>query len=400
MIDTHRSPALAELATELASLEGNQRRTRVEQFWQEIAACGTPLWERDEQGLLVTFLWRSLHDDRVVVLGGPAGFDAAQNKLERLEDTDIWFKTCPAEECLASMYMFVPHHEEGWDWTTRRNACVRDPLNPHSFEVAPHQDLLPLTGYSGSVLMPHGAKRSPVLTRQTNTPQGTTTEHRFASKRLGNERSVYVHTPPGYTADGEPYQLLLMFDGIAYDTLIPSPVILDNLLREGAISPTVTVLINNLHLTRNEELRCNDEFVRFVTEEVLPWVRGNWHVTDDPARTIIGGASNGGLCSLYAALKHPELFGGVLAQSGNFGWSPEGSAPAPVLQEVLTRTDLTLRCSLDAGTLEPAILEPNRTLVSLLRERGAQVLYREFVGTHDFLCWAEMFAGAAKALLR
>ena len=56
---------------------------------------------------------------------------------------------------------------------------------------------------------------------------------RFASSILGNERRVFVYTPPGYSTEHEPYGLLLLFDGSAYIQLVPTPTIMDNLLSEG-----------------------------------------------------------------------------------------------------------------------------------------------------------------------
>ena len=49
---------------------------------------------------------------------------------------------------------------------------------------------------------------------------------RLRSVILDNERRVWVYTPPNYTTSGEPYGLLLVFDGVAYIDLVPTPTIL------------------------------------------------------------------------------------------------------------------------------------------------------------------------------
>lgn len=45
---------------------------------------------------------------------------------------------------------------------------------------------------------------------------GSVTADQVSSAILGNERTVWTCTPPGYKPDGGPYPLLLLFDGDAY----------------------------------------------------------------------------------------------------------------------------------------------------------------------------------------
>jgi enterochelin esterase family protein len=392
MMDTVRSTRLAELE--------KADQGAIAEFWEAVQAQGAPLFERTEQGdWLVTFLWRSEQDDDVYVFSGPAGWDHAQNKFERLGETDIWYKTCRTPDRAPAMYYYIVQDRYGEDWAERRKHFTADPFNPHRVVVPSHQDL-PNPGYFGSMLLTPGTSQTPYNTWRSDVPQGEMTEHRFQSAILNDERSIYVHTPPGYSADGKPYPVLFLFDGIAYHTVIPGTTAIENLLAAGEIPPLVTVMINNTR-RRNEELRCNDDFVKFVVTEALPWVREHYHVTTDPADSIIGGASNGGLCALYIAMKHPDLFGNVLSQSGTVGYSRDGQTDRPLLRELASREQIPLRFSLQVGTMEgPQILEPNRELHDLLTERGVTVHYAEYVGDHDFLCWAEIFPAALKALLK
>ena len=45
---------------------------------------------------------------------------------------------------------------------------------------------------------------------------------------------------------------------------------------------------------------------------------------DEPV--TVGGMSYGGLAASFAALRHPDVFGAVLSQSGSYWWRPGGSA--------------------------------------------------------------------------
>jgi hypothetical protein len=60
---------------------------------------------------------------------------------------------------------------------------------------------------------------------------------------------------------------------------------------------------------------------------------------------------------------------------------------------------LPLRLYLDAGSMEldmtghgGSILEPNRHLRDVLRAKGYDVFYHEFIGAHDYASWRETLA--------
>src|SRR5262249_25881403 len=107
-------------------------------------------------------------------------------------------------------------------------------------------------------------------------------------------------------------------------TLIPTPTILDNLIADRKIPPTVAVFIKNVprSTARNQELACSPEFADFVAKELICWVHKHYRVSDDPRRAVVCGASLGGLCAAYCGLRHSAVLGNVLSQSGSFPYSP------------------------------------------------------------------------------
>jgi enterochelin esterase-like enzyme len=218
------------------------------------------------------------------------------------------------------------------------------------------------------------------------------TKHRIASERLGNERSVWVYTPPGYDSFSEdPYNLLVVFDSFAYLRVVPTPTILDNLLADGRIAPTIALLVESPD--RNIDLPCSTPFAGFLVEELLPWLRERYTVTSDPARVVVAGSSNGGLAVAYAGFRHSEVFGNVLSQSGAYWWRPEETQEHGwLIRQFVAAERLPLRFYMDAGSFEhgirdPSILLCNRHLRDVLRAKGYSVVYAEFSGGHDYPYW-------------
>ena len=146
------------------------------------------------------------------------------------------------------------------------------------------------------------APPQPWWTARPGVPPGTLQREAFHSEVLGNERTVWTYLPPGYTEDGGPYHMLVAFDGEMYVGVVPTPIILDNLLAAGRVSSTVAVFVANAGATEEEqalsrikELLCDPAFADFLAHELVPWIRGRYNVSVDPQHATIAGTSNGGL---------------------------------------------------------------------------------------------------------
>jgi enterochelin esterase family protein len=182
------------------------------------------------------------------------------------------------------------------------------------------------------------------------------------------------------------------------------------MLSEGLIPPLVAVLPDSLDVAiRLRELLLCIPFNDFLAQELVPWARERYHVTSDPAQTIVAGSSAGGLAAGFAALEHPEVFGNVLSQSGAFRWKPEGESEHEWLaHQFAIRERLPLRFYLEAGALEvnsllaldsgPNLIVANRHMRNVLQARGYDVHYSEFAGGHDYLCWRGSLADGLRVL--
>lgn len=59
----------------------------------------------------------------------------------------------------------------------------------------------------------------------------------------------------------------------------------------------------------------SDNYLKFIVEELKPYIDKNYSVSSDQANTYIMGSSMGGLISMYAICEYPEVFGGAACLS-------------------------------------------------------------------------------------
>src|SRR5262245_32816998 len=367
----YTSPRIRRLAEELR--KGNQEA--LEEFWKELQGH-VPLVEPipgNDQLRWISFIWRGDKETRnVVILGDVPTTDVSKWKLQRLEGTDVWFKTDR-----------VPKDARfGYAFGVNGAPFQPDPLNPRVFA---HRSVAELPD----------APPQRWIAERPDVPKGVLAEHTVPSKILKEDRSVAVYTPPGYDPKATACGLLIVFDGEAYgsaaDALVPTPTILDNLLSEKKIPPLVAVLVDS-QKTRGRDLQCSAPFADVLAQELVPWVGANYRVSEKPAQVILAGSSDGGLCAAYAAWKHPRVFGNVLSQSGNFAYVPNPGPSANVYtresgwltRQFVTTPCLHLRFYLEVGTLEAgSVVNPvaeHRRLRDVLEAKGYSVTYSEFSG--------------------
>lgn len=236
-------------------------------------------------------------------------------------------------------------------------------------------------------------------------PKGNLFTCQQQSSILKNARDIWIYTPFGYKTEGDPYPLLLIFDGQAYvSNLIPTPAILDKLISEKLIPPTVAVFVSSIdQACRNRELPCYTPFIEFLVQELLPLIHKHYNVTDKPEKTIVAGSSYGGLAAVYAGLQHPEIFGNILSQSGAFWWNSDGDPNNSwIIRQFDAAPRLPLRFYLDVGDREtnpavegpevfPSMASVNRNMHAVLQSKGYPVYYAEFKGGHEYECWKEAF---------
>lgn len=367
----------------------------VQQFWNSVRQSGTPLIDplprSDEQRdqVIATFLWRGGPHIRVAI-AAPLTKEPRLPRvpLVHLAGTDVWYSAWRMKSNLRFSYRFSVELQSGQESTSV------DPLNRRKVEVSFEGASAPPTEFS-IASMPLAPPET-WLGQHVDVPSGKVTVNILPSMSLGTDRKIWIYTPPGYDPRAsDPYHLLILFDGYSYQHWIPAPTILDNLIHAHAVAPTVAVLIDNPPESRSSDLHVSPAFLRFLTSELMSWVRGHLNVTHDPTKTIIAGYSLGGLAAAFIAMQRPDLFGNVLSQSGSF-WEGNANIQWEFLANRLrARARLPIHFFIEAGLLEdvseegPTLLAANRHLAAILKKKGYRVTYEEVGGTHEPVHWCD-----------
>lgn len=194
-------------------------------------------------------------------------------------------------------------------------------------------------------------------------------------------RNVDVWLPPGYDGGGGvAYPVVYMHDGQnLFDSSATSmgqpewgvDETLTSLIAAGAVPPTIVVGVWNTPRRRAEYAPqalvpflpdsvfrwidtaktgppISDSYLRFLVEELKPFIDGSYRTLTDAAHTSIMGSSMGAMVSLYALCEYPQVFGSSAGISTH--WPSGVSAMRDYLERRLPRAG-THRIYFDFGTL-------------------------------------------------
>lgn len=201
----------------------------------------------------------------------------------------------------------------------------------------------------------------PTVVRADAPAAGRLVEHPAIASAHAAPRDVTVWLPPGYDAAPDArWPVLYMHDGqnlfdgarAAYGKEWGVDEHLTRLIVGGQVRAPIVVGVHNTPLRLREYVPADllralpddmrgdiqsiyggeplsDGYVSFLAETLKPLIDGAYRTLTGPDDTVIMGSSMGGLISLYAMMKRPDLFGAAGCVSTHWPLKVEGlEAPA------------------------------------------------------------------------
>ncbi len=372
-----------------------------ELFWAEVAETGAPLVEPipgDDHDVLMTFVWKQNHKTYNVLLQWPPAYnDANDYYMSHLAGTSLWHKTIRVRQGARFAYAFSPN-----DLPDERDVTTHhDPLNRRRSSGADDSfSLVELPGAPDDRWATEIPRRRGIVLQKT-----------FESTLLKGRRDIWIYTPPDYASGGNPHPLVILFNPPMYIGSGVAPTVLDNLAAQGRIRPPIVCIIQSDPLGQ----LLTSRFADAVATELVPQLRSTHRISTDTKDVVIGGFSANAVWAAYIALKHSDIFGNVLSQSGAFRFRLPGELEPNSLSSIFANAPRApVRFYLDSGLYEPfpAASRPadesaldesnttgNRHFRDVLRAKGYDVTYRETGGGHEQSHWRATLGEALTALL-
>lgn len=224
------------------------------------------------------------------------------------------------------------------------------------------------------------------------------------------KRDILIYFPPSYRTSEKRYPVLYMHDGqnlfdeatayAGHDWRVDETM--EALSREGFEA----IVIGMYHGGEQRLIEYNpfpgkwhgrgEEHVAFVCETLKPFIDANFRTCPERAATGIFGSSMGGLISLFAFFRRPDIFGMCGAMSPSLFVNHNA-----IVRYARDAAFADGKIYLDNGTREPSA----RPMYEMLRAKGYRVrrhlkYVSERGGTHNESAWARRLPNALRFLLK
>ena len=218
--------------------------------------------------------------------------------------------------------------------------------------------------------------------------KGTLSENeKIFSLNLGYEINYRIYTPAKYELLSN-LPVIYVTDGHEYLSphLGSMMAVLDNLISEKKIEPIMAVFIDprNPHNPnenrRANEYTMNENFLKFVADELVPQIDDNYHSDPCPANRAILGTSLGGINSAYFGVSRSDVFQLIAINSPAFQYKEAIFASYQALPK------LPLKIFISTGVIFDTE-ESARKMKKIFDEKGYQVKYIEVNEGHSWGNW-------------
>ncbi|MEO6682290.1 MAG: alpha/beta hydrolase-fold protein [Ginsengibacter sp.] len=227
----------------------------------------------------------------------------------------------------------------------------------------------------------------------------------FYMPQLDRYRRLWIYLPADYAHSKKSYPALYMHDGqnlfdnsTSYSGEWGVDEFLDSMFQKGQQQVIVVGIDHGQEKRMNEynpwefqnfgEGR-GDDYVDFLVKTLKPYIDENYRTRKSKKYTSIAGSSMGGLISLYAVLKYPNVYGSAGIFSPAF-WTASGIDSAVIHQAKKVRSKLFLY----AGGKEGDSMIPDMLRIEKEIKKHSKSLVKEVIdkdAKHNEAAWRKYF---------
>ncbi len=238
-------------------------------------------------------------------------------------------------------------------------------------------------------------------------PHGSVRMNYFYSETVGDWRTCWVYTPPGYAQDKEkryPVFYLQHGGGEAESCWIWQGKInniMDNLIADGQCEEMIVVL-NCGYVYRKDGVIGSNPVASpvedLIANDCVPFIDKKYRTIADRHHRAVSGFSMGGGQTMNAVIKYPEVFAnaGVLSAPGIRSDREDKLGLLSDPEKFNANFDLFF---VNAGAYEPA--GPRlKAQTREMRKQGFKIVYFESPGFHEWAPWRYGVAEFVKRLFK
>ncbi|WP_018247978.1 alpha/beta hydrolase [Orenia marismortui] len=186
----------------------------------------------------------------------------------------------------------------------------------------------------------------------------------FQMTPLDRKRRIWIYLPPDYNQSNKRYPVLYMHDGQkVFDMPVGHRVewevdeSLERLFNENKTDGVIVVAVEHggesgnyyryreyapwsIYNSQGEAPPVEaDDYVEFIVSKLKPYIDNNYRTLKEREHTGIAGSSLGGLISLYAGLKYPNVFSKIGAFSPSLwvGYNESSKGNGMIFDWIQTR---------------------------------------------------------------
>ncbi len=221
---------------------------------------------------------------------------------------------------------------------------------------------------------------------KTSSPENALSENiRIESDILGYTLQYRVYTPPGYESLSD-LPVIYVTDGQWYIQSGEMPALMDKLIADGKIEPSIAIFVDNRNPKnlnenrRNRQFFCNQKYADFFANELVPHIDASYNTRANRSSRVILGLSFGGLNSACFGLQAYNTFAGIAMQS-------PAMHPVPDLFDQYQDSPLLpLKIFLSSGTFNDNE-QRTRDFGVILEDLGYELYYTEVPFAHNWKNW-------------